>query len=141
MFAAFRRPTRSIAEDNRPFTRPSGDEIRRLFRYLKPYRGQMLIAIIGLIGGSVLGLVFPFIMQNLVDAVLTQGRLAELNRITLVLIFTFLVRSVFYYFQGYALSYVGERVVVDLRRETYAHLHQLSVRFFADRRVGELVSR
>ncbi len=141
MFAAFRRPARAAPSDNQPFTRPSAGEIRRLFGYLNPYRGQMVIAIIGLTGGSALGLVFPFIMQNLVDAVLTAGRVAELDRITLLLILTFLIRSVFYYFQGYALSYIGERVVVDLRRETYAHLHRLSVRFFADRRVGELVSR
>jgi subfamily B ATP-binding cassette protein MsbA len=141
MFSAFRRPARLAPQDDQPFTRPSASEIRRLFGYLTPYRGPMLVALIGLTGGSALGLVFPFIMQNLVDAVLTAGRVSELNRITLLLIITFLIRSVFYYFQGYALSYVGERIVVDLRRETYAHLHRLSVRFFADRRVGELVSR
>ena len=65
----------------------------------------------------------------------------ELNRITFILLGTFLVRSVFYYFQGYYLTYVGERIVVDLRRQAYEHLHRLSVRFFTDRRVGELVSR
>ncbi len=101
----------------------------------------MAIAVVALVFGAALGLVFPWIMQNLVDAVLGQRDRAELNRITLILMGTFLIRAVFYYFQGYYLAYVGERIVVDLRRQAYEHLHQLSVRFFTDRRVGELVSR
>ncbi|MGH2523178.1 MAG: ABC transporter transmembrane domain-containing protein, partial [Anaerolineales bacterium] len=142
MFAAFRPRFRSRSPDpDQPFVRPSAGEVRRLFRYLRPYHSHMALAVSALIAGAALGLVFPWIMQNLVDAVLGQHNLAELNRITLILIATFLVRSVFYYLQGYSLSYVGERIVVDLRREVYAHLHALSVRFFSDRRVGELVSR
>jgi subfamily B ATP-binding cassette protein MsbA len=135
---AFRRAARPASE---PFIPPSRDQILRLFRYLRPYWGAMSIAFIALIVGSALGLVFPWIMQNLVDAVLGRGDFAELNRITGFLIATFLIRSVFYYFQGYYLTYAGERVLIDLRRATYAHLHRLSVRFFADRRTGELISR
>jgi subfamily B ATP-binding cassette protein MsbA len=140
MFSGLRfNRTRPASEG--PFVRPSVNEVRRLFAYLRPYRGYMLAAVLALLGGAALGLVFPWIMQNLVDAVLARGEVAELNRITLVLVVTFLIRSVFYYIQGWTLAYVGERIVVDLRRETYAHLHHLSVRFFTDRRVGELVSR
>jgi ABC-type multidrug transport system fused ATPase/permease subunit len=98
---------------------PSATEIRRLLRYVVPYRRYMLIASVGLVGGAALGLVFPWIMQNLVDAVLAQHNLAELNRITLILIGTFLVRAGLYYVQNYTLAYAGERIVVDLRREVY----------------------
>ena len=135
----FNRRLSSPGEQLKPSTTPG--EVRRLLAYLRPYRGRMTIAVISLVFGSILGLVFPWIMQNLVDTVFNQGDLAELNRITVVLIITFLVRSIFYYFQGYSLSYVGERIVVDLRNQLYQHLHELSLRFFADRRIGELVSR
>jgi subfamily B ATP-binding cassette protein MsbA len=64
------------------------------------------------------------------------AQLGELNRITLILIASFLIRSLFYFVQNYALAYVGERIVVDLRREVYSHLHELTLRFFSDRRVG-----
>ncbi len=136
----FTRPATPSVEARRG-SPPSAAEVRRLLRYLRPYRRPMLIATVSLVAGAALGLVFPWIMQNLVDAVLAHGDLAELNRITLILIATFLARSVFYYFQNYHLAYVGERVVVDLRQETYTHLHTLDLRFYADRRVGELVSR
>ena len=71
-----------------------------LLRYLRPYGGALAIATVGLIAGSALGLVFPWIMQNLVDAVLTQGNRGELNRITLLLLLTFFIRSIFYFFQN-----------------------------------------
>ncbi|MBL8045322.1 MAG: ATP-binding cassette domain-containing protein [Anaerolineales bacterium] len=138
MFATFRRSAASTTE---PFVPPSRQQLARLFKYLSPYWAPLSFALVTLIFGSALGLAFPWIMQNLVDAVLGRQDFSELNRITGLLIFTFLVRAVFYYFQGYYLTYVGERVLLDLRRETYAHLHQLSVRFFADRRTGELLSR
>src|SRR5262245_4921961 len=138
----FRSPRpRTTSPDALPKTPPSAAEVRRLLRYVAPYRRYLAVATVGLLGGAALGLVFPWIMQNLVDAVLAQHDLAELDRITLILIGTFLARGVFYYVQNYALAYAGERIVVDLRREVYSHLHELSLRFFNDRRVGELVSR
>ena len=120
---------------------PSSDELRRLFTYLRPYRGQMFVAVLALIGGAAVGLVFPWLMQNLVDTVLASGDVDELNRITLILIATFILRSIFYYIQNYTLAYAGERIVVDLRLAVYTHLQALSLRFFSDRRVGELISR
>ena len=145
MFRSFRTSRQNSGasnEDNRPSNRPpSNQEIRRLLSYLKPYRGAMTIAIISLVFGAVLGLVFPWIMQSLINSVFTEGNLTELNRITVLLIGTFLIRSIFYYFQVYWLSFVGERVVVDLRRQVYTQLNRLSLRFFADRRIGEIISR
>jgi ATP-binding cassette, subfamily B, bacterial MsbA len=140
MFRAFRTTTRKTSPDE-PFVPPSAAQIQRLLRYLLPYKGWLLIAVVSLLFGSSMGLLFPWIMQGLVDAVITQRDFDMLNSITGWLILAFLARSVFYYFQGYALTYVGERVLLDLRRETYTHIHRLSVRFFADRRTGELISR
>lgn len=138
MFRALRS---TPSTPNEPFVRPSVDQIRRLLNYLAPHKGWLVIAIVTLLFGTATGLVFPWIMQTLVDAVLSGGDANQLNIITVVLIISFLARSVFYYIQGYALTFVGERVLLDLRRQTYEHLHRLSVRFFADRRTGELLSR
>ena len=138
MFSTFRRPA---ARPNGPFVPPSRAQVARLLAYLRPYLRPMAVAIVALLVSSALSLVFPWIMQNLVDAVFAGQDAAALNRITLILIVAFLFNSVFRFVEGYYLSYVGERVVVDLRRQAYAHLHTLSVRFFADRRTGELLSR
>jgi subfamily B ATP-binding cassette protein MsbA len=138
MFSALRRPARPADEK---FIPPTRSQVFRLFRYLRPYVPQMTIALIALVISSALSLVFPWIMQNLVDAVFGRNDAAELNRITLILLGTFLANAVFRFIEGFYLTYIGERIVVDVRRETYSHLHTLSVRFFADRRTGELLSR
>ena len=129
------------SEADGPFVPPSTSELRRLFTYLRPYRGRMGIAVVSLLFGTALGLVFPWIIQTLVDTVLTSHDRQQLNRITLFLLATFLLRSIFTYFQVYYLTYVGERIVADLREQLYRHLHRLSLKFYADRRIGELVSR
>jgi subfamily B ATP-binding cassette protein MsbA len=120
---------------------PRLDETLRLLGYLRPYRARMIVAVIALVSGAALGLIFPLIIQNLINTVLQSADLSQLNRITLLLIATFLIRSVMYYFEVYSLSYVGERIVVDLRSQTYSRLHRLSLRFFTERRTGELLSR
>ncbi len=120
---------------------PSVSETRRLLSYLKPYTWQLTVATTALLLGSAIGLVFPLVIQNLVNTVLADGTSQQLNQITLALIGIFLIRAIFYYFQTYWLSYIGERIVVDLRNQVYEHLQMLSIRFYTDRRVGELISR
>jgi len=139
LFSRRRSTTSETPED--PLVRPTTGELRRLFAYLRPYYRRMSVAVVALLFGASLGLVFPWIIQNLVDTVLSAGDRAQLNRITLLLLGTFFARSIFTYFQVYFLTYVGERIVADLREQVYQHLHRLSLRFFANRRTGELISR
>src|SRR5690606_34234002 len=113
----------------------------RLLRYLKPYWKQMTVAFVALLVSSALSLVFPAVIQQVVDSVLVNQNMALLDQITVVLLIVFVIRSLASFFETYFVNYVGEKVVLDLRLELYSHLQQLSLGFFAKRRVGELVSR
>ena len=130
-----------INQRSKDIKKPSAAELRRLFSYLRPYGAMMSLAVVSLLLSSGLNLVFPWVIQNVVDSVLLRGDRAELNRITALLVVTFLVRAVFTYIQGYSLTFTGERIVTDLRKQVYAHIHRLSLRFFTERRTGELISR
>lgn len=114
---------------------------RRMIGYLSPYRFRLSLAIIGLILSAGLSLVFPAVIQNVVDSVFTAADLNLLDTITIALLGVFLVRSITSFIQEYNLNYIGERIVVDIRKDLYSHLQFLSIKFFTDRRVGELVSR
>ncbi len=141
MFLINRAGRAQITQRSGDRRRPTATELRRLFGYLKPYRGMMFFAVLALLVSSALNLVFPWVIQNVVDSVLVNGDRAELNRITVLLMATFLVRAVFTYIQNYTLTYTGERIVADLRKQVYEHVHRLSLRFFTNRRTGELISR
>ena len=114
---------------------------RRMIGYLFPYKLRLLLAIVGLIFSAALSLVFPAVIQNVVDSVFTDADLDLLDTITLALLLVFAFRSIAAFVQNYNLNFVGERIVVDIRQELYAHLQSLSIKFFTDRRVGELISR
>jgi len=114
---------------------------RRMLRYLRPYTGRFVLAMFGLVASSGLSLVFPAVIQGVVDSVLTDANLDLLNAITAGLLLVFLIRSATEFLENYNLSYIGERIVADLRKDLYAHLQTLSLGFFSSRRVGELVSR
>jgi len=132
----------SEAETERvPITRERLAAYRRLLFYVRPYQSRMILAIIALIIGTSLGLVLPLVIQNLVDVVFVARDLAMLNRFTAFLFVIFVLQGIFSFINRYNMAYIGERVVADLRTRLYEHLMQLSLRFFADRRTGEIVSR
>ena len=135
-----RRRNRSESKDKREVpNRPL--QWRRMIGYLKPYRKRLSVALVAVALSAGLGLVFPAVIQNVVDSVFENRDVTLLDSITLLLLGVFLLRSITTLIQNYNLNYVGERIVVDLREELYAHLQQLSMGFYTERRVGELVSR
>ncbi|HVO69256.1 MAG TPA: ABC transporter ATP-binding protein, partial [Aggregatilineaceae bacterium] len=114
---------------------------RRLFGYLKPYRGRMVLAILALLLSTGFGLAFPAVIVRLLDTVTKFHGLGPLNRLAGLLIGIFLLQAAFSFLQSYLLAYIGERIVFDLRTTLYTHLQELSLDFYAARRVGDLVSR
>ncbi|HMD89929.1 MAG TPA: ABC transporter ATP-binding protein [Anaerolineaceae bacterium] len=113
----------------------------RLFSYLKPYRGHMALAILALLISTGLGLAFPLVIVRLLDSATKVHTYGPLNTLAAILVGIFLLQSAFSFLQSYMLAYVGERIVLDLRTSLYSHLLQLSLDFYGDRRVGDLVSR
>jgi ABC-type multidrug transport system fused ATPase/permease subunit len=113
----------------------------RLYRYIRPYRVIYIVGLIFLFGSSVTNLVFPKLLGDLVSAG-NEGRLSEeLNRIALLLAGLLILQAAFSYFRTILFVRVTERSLADLRQDTYNHLIRLPVKFFDQRRVGELNSR
>lgn len=114
---------------------------RRMIGYLGKYKRRLAVAILATLSSAGLSLVFPAVIQQVVDSALQERNFDLLNQVTLFLLAIFLLRSVTSFFETYNLNYIGERIIVDLRTQLYAHLNTLSLGFFVERRVGELVSR
>jgi len=112
-----------------------------LLGYLSPYKARLSLALVMLLASVALSLVFPAVIQRVLDSVLQEGDRQLLNQITIGLLIVFFVRSITSLLQNYNLSYVGERIAMDMRLNLYNHLLEMSLGFFSRRRVGELVSR
>jgi len=137
-----RRPRPVESDPERPSWQELRTQLGRLFGFVRPYRRWLAASLLGVLVASGLGLVFPLIMGGLVDSAVGDGSSKErLDDIALILLAVFLVQAGFNYLRMYALAIVGEGVVADLRRATYARVVRLPVPFFDDRRTGEITSR
>jgi ABC-type multidrug transport system fused ATPase/permease subunit len=113
----------------------------RLYRYIRPFRVKFGIGLLFLFGGSLASLAFPKLLGDLVDSG-TRGSLSEsINRIALLLLVILVIQSLFSYFRTVIFVNVSEKSLANLRQDTYNHLIRLPLRFFEQRRVGELNSR
>jgi len=114
---------------------------RRLFGYLRPELPRFLVALVGLVIGSGLGLLMPLVVAGLVAAVVTGGDGAGLDRLIAGLLVLFLAQSAGGFVQTWLLGVTGERIVARMRGQLFGRLVTLSLDFHAARRLGELVSR
>ena len=113
----------------------------RLWRYLRPQLRPISVAIVGLLIGSIVGLAFPLVIAGITSQVVAGGDPGNLDRLVAILVVLFIVQAVGGFVQTWLLGVVGERVVAQLRGELYGRLVTLSLDFYGQRRVGELVSR
>ena len=129
-------------EDRLPIDRAAIGQLRRLAPFVRPYRRYLLIALVGVVLASALGLVYPQVLGNLVDTALSpDSDSSNLDLIALGLLAVFAFQAGFNAVRIYFLGIMGEGVVADLRKATYAHLMTLPVKFFDNRKTGEITSR
>ena len=131
----------SISLPDRAFFRGMFTSYRRLLVFVKPYWKLLALAGVLITINSLLGLALPLVIRGIVDSALVAVNLQLLNRVTLLLLAIFVVQAFLGFGQIYLVSWVGERVVANLRKTLYAHLQSMPLRFFAITRVGELISR
>jgi ATP-binding cassette subfamily B multidrug efflux pump len=115
--------------------------MRRLGGYLK-YQWLGLLGVILLVfitTGS--GLLGPYLMGKAIDDYIIVGNVPGLGRIALLMAAVYAITALTTWLQTYLMAGVSQRTVRDLRKELFAKLQTLSLRFFDQRTHGELMSR
>ncbi|OGF53235.1 MAG: hypothetical protein A2Z21_09720 [Candidatus Fraserbacteria bacterium RBG_16_55_9] len=120
--------------------------MKRLMRYVKPYRGLFVAAIVLSLIMTGTELVFPYITKIVIDRFMLPSQpyeqaIAGVAQFALVFLVLLLARLLFSFIQVYVLQYTGQRVMYDMRTEIFSHLMKLPVRFFDKNPVGRLVTR
>ena len=113
----------------------------KLWGYIRPFGKEYLLGMFFLLGSSLANLAFPKLLGDLVNSG-SQGSLGQtLNQTAIYLGILLIIQSVFSYFRIILFVNVTEKSLALLRRATYNHLIKLPLKFFEQRRVGELNSR
>lgn len=120
--------------------------MRRLMRYVKPYRALFLGAILLSLVLTAIDLIFPYITKIVIDRFIVpapsyEQAIAGVGQFALLFLAMLVARLLFSFVQVYILQYTGQRVMYDMRTEIFSHLLNLPVRFFDQNPVGRLVTR
>jgi ATP-binding cassette, subfamily B, multidrug efflux pump len=118
-----------------------GRLIRRFIPYLAPYWRRMSVAIVFLIGTSLLDLVPPYLTKVAIDRYITTHKPAGLALIFAIFVAALSLSFVMRYTMNYFMQYVGQGVMYDLRNEIFGHLQRLPLQFFDKNPVGRLMTR
>jgi len=124
------------------------ERLRRVFSYTRPHRRRLVAALACLFIASGLGLIHPYFFGELAGAAFTSGSAIDrevayraLGENSIALVVVFLAQAVFIFFRHYYMTWLGERVVTDLRIDLFRHLATMPQSFFHRTRTGELLSR
>ena len=112
----------------------------RILGYIKPYMHRLLFAMFCTIMAAAGNLYIPWIIKEMIDQVLADKNGALLNWIAASIIAIFIVRGLFWYGQNYLMSYVGQRVIIDIRAAVFKKLQRLSVSFYDKNKTGTIMS-
>jgi ABC transporter fused permease/ATP-binding protein len=113
----------------------------RLLPMVGPYRARFVLATTVLLVGSGLNLVYPQVARRAVDAGLESATTTTLDQLVFGVVVVFFVSALLTWWRHYLMSWMGERVVADLRTKVYARLIEQPLGFFHDRPSGELTGR
>ena len=114
---------------------------KRIVVYLRPYQTLVLLAVFFLFCVSILSLSGPYLTKIAIDDYISVSNLEGLNQIALIYFVVLGMAFICQFAQTYLMQYIGQKVMYDLRTETFAHMHRMSFKFFDKNPIGKLVTR
>jgi ATP-binding cassette subfamily B protein len=115
--------------------------VRRLGRYVAPYRGRALLGLAAVLVTMAAGLAAPYLTGLAIDEGIAKGDLDALTWIVVAFVGIGLIGLAASGAQTYLVGWSGERVLTDLRGDVFAHLQELPVGYYERNRAGVLISR
>ena len=113
---------------------------KRLLLYAKPYSGRLMLAFLFTSVAAAGNLFVPWILKDVIDKVLMNKDILLLNTIAVTIVIVFFIRGICFYAQTYLMSYVGQKVIIDIREAVYRKLQFLSLGYFEKRQTGTIMS-
>ena len=112
-----------------------------LSRYIRRYAFLYLIAVFAMVSGTVLDMIFPMIMQHIVDDVLVARKMEVFSGLLLAVLSVGVGRFIFQYVKEFLCDVCGSRIASEVRINLFQKIQSLSANFFDGINSGELMSR
>ena len=114
---------------------------KRLLSYFKPYKWYIVLAVSLTVLISALAAVRPRLTPIAVDDMIVNKNLPGLQIIVLILFGTLVLQGIIQYAMAYLTSWIGQKIIFDLRKKIYKHTINLNLKFYDKNPIGRLVTR
>ena len=115
--------------------------MRRLVRYLRPYKKAVTVAFVLILLESVLEIAFPWLIKVAIDSYIAMNNMSGLASISAIFIVLLVAKFFTSSGQTYILQNTGQRIMYDMRMEVFGHLQKLPASFYDKNPVGRLITR
>ena len=112
-----------------------------MFRYLKPYYKYVVQLFLGLLLGSMLQLIFPFLTQSVVDYGISNRNLGFVTLILIAQLVLFTSQTIVGFIQSWILLHVTARINISMISDFLIKLMKLPIRFFDTKMIGDIMQR
>ncbi len=119
----------------------SNKSIRYFLGYLRPYRSQLIQLIIGLLVGSALSLILPFLTQAVVDQGIGYSNLSFVTLVLIAQLILFITQLAVEFIRNWITLHVNSRISISLISDFLSKLMKLPLRFFDTKNVGDIMQR
>ena len=115
--------------------------LKRVLKFVKPYKKRVLIAAIAAISLSFLGPIRPWLINFAVDNYIMIPNKQGLINITILLIIVLLLEAFDQFIYTFLSTWLGQNVIQDLRSKTFKHILSLKMKYFDNTPIGTMVTR
>ncbi|UJP65271.1 ABC transporter ATP-binding protein [Mongoliitalea daihaiensis] len=117
------------------------DVLKKLYRFVHPYKTQFYILVFLTIGLAVLAPTRPYFIQVAIDDYVAVGDSGGLVRIIYLLIGLLILQAIVQFAHTYLSGWIGQVIIKDIRIKLYRHLLKMRLKFFDNTPIGRLVTR
>lgn len=115
--------------------------LSRVFKYLKPYKKEMIIAFISLLISSVAGLAAPYILKIALDDYIKVGLFDGIPMLSLYIVICAVLSAYGFKYKVRFMNTAGRKALAELRRDLFSHIQDLGLDFFDSRSNGKIMVR
>ncbi|MGQ4832438.1 MAG: ABC transporter ATP-binding protein [Candidatus Asgardarchaeia archaeon] len=115
--------------------------MKRLLHYVKRYKWQLFLIVLSIVISSLASLAGPYLIMIAIDDYITKANYQGLLYVSLLYLGVYIIFYFTNYASTYYINYVGQKVIFDLRQDTFKKVQNLSMDYFSKLSAGDIISR
>lgn len=117
------------------------DDLYRIFKYFRPFWKQMFLTVALLLIVSLLGLIPPIAIKNIIDKALPEKSMNMIIMYVIVCIGATILKDLVSVGQTYISTWISKHIIYNMKNEMYQHLQRMPIHFFSLSKPGEIITR